>query len=162
MSTASFFLVLSRGRRYDVPMRTPSFMLTLCGILLASCASPKPFTIRTTPVEGARVYINGEPTECTTPVTTEVEQSKDLGIVVEKEGYQVASATVYTQTSWWRALLWTKNDPRARFIEEDEITIPLEKIQTVQSYTPTVLPKFDPPPAAIQAAPTLHALPAGL
>lgn len=158
-----FFLVLSGGRGYDVCMRMKSYLtLAIGGLMLASCVGSKPFTIRTTPCDGATVHINGELIEGVTPLTTEVAQSKDLGIVVEKEGYQVGSATIYTQTSWWRALLWTENDPKARYIEEDEVTIPMEKIKTIRTYTPTVLPKFDPPPAAIQAAPALHALPAGL
>lgn len=163
LSGREFFLVLSGDRGYDRRMRM-KFYLTpaLGGLLLVSCAGTKEFTIYTTPCDGATVHINGELMEGTTPLTTEVEQSKDLGIVVEKDGYQVGSATVYTQTSWWRALLWTKNDPKARYIEEDAVTIPMEKVKTIRSYTPTVLPKFDPPPAAIQAAPALHALPAGL
>ena len=135
------------------------FALAVSCVLLASCAGQKQFTIRTTPVDGATVHINGQLIEGTTPVTTEIKQDKDLGIVVEKPGYQVASATVYTATSWWRALLWTKNDPKARYIEENEVTIPMEKIRTISTYTPTTLPAFNPPARALEAAPSLHAMP---
>lgn len=131
-------------------------------VLLASCAGQKQFTIRTVPVDGATVYINGKLIEGTTPVTTEIEQDKDLGIVVQKEGYQSATATVTTQTSWWRSLLWTEDDPFARYIEEDEVTIPMQKIETINSYKPTLLPDFAPPPEALRAAPSLHTMPEGL
>lgn len=143
-------------------MHTKFLTVGVCCALLASCAGTKQFTIRTTPCDGATVHINGKRIEGTTPVTTEINQDKDLGIVVEKQGYQVGSATVQTRTNWWRALLWTENDPLARYIEEDEITIPMEKIKTVSTYTPTMLPAFNPPPAAIKAAPKLHTMPAGL
>lgn len=143
-------------------MRTRNILPLLAAVLLASCVGQKQFTIRTTPVDGATVHINGQLIEGTTPVTTEIREDKDLGIVVEKEGYQIGSATVHTQVSWWRALLWTESDPLARYIEEDEVTIPLQKIETVSSYTPTVLPAFNPPPPAVRAAPTLSPLPASL
>ena len=145
-----------------VCMRSRLFISAVVAAVLASCAGTKEFTIHTTPCDGATVHINGKLIEGTTPVTTEIAQDKDLGIVVEKEGYQVGSATICTQTSWWRSLLWTENDPLARYIEQDEVTIPMEKIRTVKTYTPTLLPTFNPPPAAIQAAPSLRPLPAGL
>lgn len=143
-------------------MRRKLFTLTLLAMLPVSCVGTKEFTIRTTPCDGAIVHINGERIEGTTPVTTEIEQDKDLGIVVEKDGYRVGSATVYTSTNWWLSLLWTKNDPKARYIEEDEVTIPMEKVLPIPSYQPTKLPAFQPPAAAIQAAPTLHPLPEGI
>ncbi len=143
-------------------MRNRLYTLVLITSMLASCAGTKEFTIRTTPCDGATVHINGKRVEGTTPVTTEINQDKDLGIVVSKEGYQVGSATICTQTSWWRSLLWTENDPLARYIEEDEITIPMEKIRTMSTYTPTLLPTFAPPADAMQAAPSLHSLPPSL
>ncbi len=143
-------------------MRSRLFILTVVAAVLASCAGTKEFTVRTTPCDGATVRINGKLVEGTTPVTTEIAQDKDLGIVVEKEGYQVGSATVNTQTSWWRSLLWTENDPLARYIEEDEVTVPMEKIRAVNTYTPALMPTFNPPPAAIQAAPSLRPLPSSL
>lgn len=143
-------------------MQSRLFILSVVAAVLSSCVGTKEFTIRTTPCDGAKVHINGKLIEGTTPVTTEIAQDKDLGIVVEKEGYQVGSATICTQTSWWRSLLWTENDPLARYIEEDEVTIPMEKIRTVNTYTPTLLPTFNPPSAAIQAAPSLRPLPPSL
>lgn len=138
-----------------------NFLLLAAPAVLLSCVGTKQFTIRTTPCDGATVHINGELIEGVTPVTTEISQDKDLGIVVEKDGYRVGAATVYTRSNWWLSLLWTENDPKARYIEEDEVTIPMEKVQTIPSYVPTKLPAFQPPPAAIQAAPTLHEMPAG-
>ncbi len=143
-------------------MRRKLFTLALLAMLPVSCVGTKEFTIRTTPCDGATVHINGELIEGTTPVTTEIKQDKDLGIVVEKDGYRVSSATIYTSTNWWLSLLWTKNDPKARYIEEDEVTIPMEKVPAIPSYKPTKLPAFQPPAAAIQAAPTLHPLPEGI
>ena len=151
-----------RAGEYDACMRTRFLIFTLVCAALASCAGKKPFTIRTVPVDGAVVHINGKLIEGTTPVTTEIEQDKDLGIVVEKPGYNVGSATVRTRTSWWLSLLWTEDDPKARYIEEDEVTIPMEKVLPIPSYQPTKLPAFQPPAAAIQAAPTLHPLPEGI
>ena len=162
MRLSHFWLVFAGAGEYACPMSTRNILPLLASLLLVSCVGQKQFTIRTTPVDGATVHINGQLIEGTTPVTTEIREDKDLGIVVEKEGYQVGSATVHTKTSWWRALLWTENDPLARYIEEDEVTIPLQRIETVSSYTPTVLPAFNPPPRAIQAAPSLSPLPAGL
>lgn len=109
--------------------------------LLASCVGQKAFTIITTP-EGATVSINGKQQDGTTPLTTTIQQDKDLGIVVEKPGYQVESVTINTQTSWWRALLWTENDPNARYIEEDSVTIPLTPLRTNATYTPSILEPF--------------------
>lgn len=88
------------------------------------------------------VTINGEPMEGKTPMTLKISQEKDLGIVVEKPGYEAASATVTTKTSWWMALLWTKSDPRAQYIEENEVTIPMKKIPTLSTYTPSRLPSW--------------------
>lgn len=133
--------------------------LILLSVLIASCVGQKQFTVRTTPVDGATVYINGKLIEGTTPVTTEISQDKDLGIMVQKDGYQSATATIPTKISWWRSLLWTESDPLARYIEEEEVTLPLQKIETINSYTPTMLPDFAPPSEALRAAPSLHDLP---
>ena len=150
-----------RAGEYDACMRTRFLIFTLVCAALASCAGKKPFTIRTVPVDGAVVHINGKLIEGTTPVTTEIEQDKDLGIVVEKPGYNVGSATVRTRTSWWLSLLWTEDDPKARYIEEDEVVIPMQRMNTINSYTPTLMPSFTPPAAAVNAAPALRPLPAG-
>lgn len=127
---------------------------------LVACHGTKEFTIRTLP-EGARVSINGKPVEGKTPVTTTIRQDKDLGIVVEKPGYQLASRTVYTQSSWWLSLLWTEHDPRAQYIEEDEVTIPLKRIPTAAEYKPTPLPPYTggQTEGAKSVAPALRPLP---
>lgn len=114
-------------------------LATVCA--LASCIGTKEFTIRTQP-EGAQIAINGVPQQGETPMTLTISQEKDLGIVASKPGYETAAYTVVTQTSWWQALLWTKNDPRAQYIEEDEITIPMEKIPTPEAFRPSKLPTY--------------------
>lgn len=122
----------------NVCMRLSATLLSLC---LVSCYGTKEFTIYTQP-EGANVSINGKPVQGKTPVTTTIEQDKDLGIVVDKPGYRIASKTVYTQSNWWLRLLWSKNDPRSRYIEEDEVFVPMEKISTAAQFVPSTLPEY--------------------
>ncbi len=113
-------------------------VLSLC---LSACHGTKEITIYTQP-EGANVSINGKPIEGKTPLTTTINQDKDLGIVVDKPGYRVASKTVYTQTNWWLRLLWSENDPRSQYIEENEVFVPMEKISTAASFVPSSLPEY--------------------
>ncbi len=122
-------------------LRCTYLLPLLAGLALSSCYGPKEFTIKTTP-PGATVSINGTPLDGTTPLVTRIEQSKDLGIVVRKPGYKTASETVRTQPSFWLGLLWTQNDPWARYIEEDEVTIPMQRIAEPEAYTPGVLPPY--------------------
>ncbi len=129
-------------------------------VCLESCVGPKKILISTDPA-GARVSINGVPQEKVTPVEVTVDQSKDLGIVVEKDAYETATRVVYTRTNWWLSLLWTKTNPRARFIEENEVHIPLKKIPTVSTYVPTPLPPYGGEHAR-PAAPPLRAMPNNL
>lgn len=72
----------------------------------------------------------------------EIKQDKDLGIVATKPGYESAAHTVRTTSNWWLALLWTKHDPRARIIEEDEVTIPMQRIPSAEDYTPSSMPPY--------------------
>lgn len=109
-------------------------------VLLASCVGTKEFTVETYP-EGAEISINGKKVG-TSPVTVEIEQDKNLGIVAFKPGYEVTSHTVPTQTNSWLALLWTKNDPKAQYIEENSVAIPMKKIETIHSYKPSSLPTY--------------------
>lgn len=115
--------------------------IAVMGLCLASCVGTKEFTIRTKP-EGARIYLNGELQQGKTPMTLTISQKKDLGIVASKPGYENAAYTVKTQQSWWLSLLWTKNDPRAQYIEENEVTIPMKRIPSAADYRPTSLPKY--------------------
>ncbi len=131
----------------------------ICLAFTACQVQKKDFTIRTTP-EGATVSINGKRYEGQkTPMTVEVSQDKDLGITVMKPGYEVATHTVETQSSTWGAILWTKHDPRAKYIEEDEVTIPLKKIPTAAGFSPGVLPGYQPPASAGGEAPALRDMP---
>ncbi|MBQ3526001.1 MAG: PEGA domain-containing protein [Akkermansia sp.] len=144
-------------------MRNTFIPMSAICLALASCVSQKVFTIKTTP-PGATVSINGNPITGQTPVSTKIREDKDLGIVVEKPGYQVESVTVNTKTSWWKSLLWTENDPRARYIEEDEITIPMVPLRTNSTYTPSTLTPFREPsdtrsPLHDSKAPALRDLP---
>lgn len=116
-------------------------LTALATLSLSSCYGPKELTIKTTP-PGATVKINGRVLPGTTPLVTEVEQSSDLGIVVQKPGYKVATEKIETKPSFWLGLLWTQNDPWARYIEEDEVVIPLHKIQTPETYVPSALPPY--------------------
>ncbi len=119
--------------------------VTLLALALASCHGTKEFTIRTEP-EGAEVAINGKPYDgMKTPMTITISQEKNLGITVTKPGYEVAGHTVETKTGFWSALLWNKRDPRAQYIEEDEVTIPLRKIPSAASFVPSSLPGYQPP-----------------
>lgn len=119
-------------------LRFSAVFLSLC---LAACYGTKEFTIYTRP-EGANVAINGKPIEGKTPLTTTISQDKDLGIVVDKPGYRVASKTVYTRSNWWLRLLWSENDPRSQFIEENEIYIPMEKISSTSHFVPSSLSDY--------------------
>ncbi|MBQ9836118.1 MAG: PEGA domain-containing protein [Akkermansia sp.] len=134
-------------------------LFVLC---LVSCYGTKEFTIYTQP-EGANVTINGKPIEGKTPITTTIEQDKDLGIVVDKPGYRIASKTVYTQSNWWLRLLWSDNDPRSQFIEEEEVFIPMEKISSAASFVPSSLPEYTGGAAAAKretrTAPPLRPMP---
>ncbi len=131
---------------------------TLLALAFSSCYGTKDFTIRTEP-EGAQVTVNGKHYEGhRTPMTIEIAQDKDLGITAVKPGYEVATATVQTQTSTWGAILWNKHDPRAQYIEEDEVTIPLKKIPSAASFTPTSMPGYQPPTSA-SAPPALRPMP---
>lgn len=110
-------------------------------MVLASCVGSKKFTIYTQP-EGADVSVNGVLLKGKTPVTLTVSQSKDLGIVASKPGYETAAYTVKTRSSWWLSLLWTKNDPKAQYIAEDEVRLSLKKIPLTQDYSPSVIPPY--------------------
>lgn len=108
---------------------------------LASCMSTKTLTIRTQP-EGADVSVNGVHLEGKTPLKLQISQRKDLGIVASKPGYETAAHTLTTKSNWWLALLWTKNDPKAQYIEEDEVTLTLKKIPSLQRYSPSAIPPY--------------------
>ena len=104
---------------------------------------PKDFTIHTRP-EGAAISINGEKVG-TSPVTTKVEQTKDLGIVAEKPGYEVAAVNVQSKPGRIRSFLWTKWSSKSQYIEEDEVTLPLRRVESVEDYKPGKLPEFKMP-----------------
>ena len=135
--------------------------LSALSMLFVSCVGAKNFTIYTNP-EGAEVYINGEPVG-QSPVTTEIAQDKTLGITVRKEGYQVGSATISPMTSRFLSFIWTESDPKSKYIEEDSVHINMQEIQTSQSYTPSVMPRYTggggSTSAALPEAPELRPMP---
>lgn len=135
--------------------------LLACCVLLASCAGTKNFTIRTAP-EGADVSINGKYVG-KSPLTLEVEQTKSLGIVAHKDGYELGSATVPTKSHWFLAILWTKNDPKAQVLTKDSVHIDMKKIPSAANYKPVPLPAFAPPagtfPERASEAPALRPMP---
>lgn len=112
----------------------------LSALFLVSCVGTKEFTVNTEPA-GADITLNGEPVG-QSPVTLSIAQDKSLGIIAHKDGYALGTATVHTEPHWFYSLLWTKNDPKARIIEEDEVTIPLRPITGAADYTPVRLPAY--------------------
>ncbi len=141
----TFFLRDMRAQRRVGGTMKRLLPATLLVLAFASCHGTKDFTIHTEP-EGAEITINGKPcTGLRTPMTVTISQEKNLGITATKPGYEVAGRTVETKTGFWTALLWNKHDPRAQYIEEDEVTIPLRKIPTAASFVPTSLPGYQPP-----------------
>lgn len=115
-------------------------ILSALTFMLVSCVGTKDFTVYTYP-EGADISINGEAVG-KSPVTTEINQDKTLGILARKPGYMIASETITPQTSKFLAFVWTKDDPKAKYIEEDSVHINLQKIPTPASYTPSTMPKY--------------------
>lgn len=147
-------------------MRHLLFSCTIA-FALVSCVGQKNFTIHTAP-EGASVTINGKALPGTTPITTEIKQDRDLGIVVRRQGYETTSHTVVTKPHRLLGFIWTQDDPRARYIEEDEVTIPMTPIPSVSSYTPGRMPAYNngrtiPPPTTQKPeVPPLRPLPPGM
>ena len=156
----------------NLSLRAPSASVKLCGmknalclsalsLMLISCVGTKNFSVYTYP-EGADISINGEPIG-KSPVTTEINQDKALGIMARKPGYMIASETITPQTSKFLAFIWTKDDPKAQYIEEDSVHINLQKIQTTQSYTPSVMPPYTggggSTSAALPEVPALRPMP---
>lgn len=139
--------------------RLPFFLC--CSFILASCVGSKTFTVHTQP-EGADIAVNGKSVG-RSPLTMEVEQTKALGIVAHKDGYELGSATVETKPDWFYSLLWTRNDPKAQVLVADEVTIPMKKISTAADYVPAPLPAFAPPsgtfPETREEAPALRPMP---
>lgn len=143
-------------------------MIAVCCAGVVSCVGTKELTIRSTP-PGADVSVNGVTLKGKTPVTLKVSQRKDLGIVVSKPGYETAAKTIHTRSNWWLSLMWTKNDPRAQYIEEDEVTLNLEKIPSVGGYRPSAMPPYTgtdgysaPPVMPASKAPELRPMPSDL
>lgn len=116
------------------------FTAALCAMTLSACTGTKELTITSAP-EGANVRINGKPVGVT-PLTTEIKQDKDLGIVVQKPGYEVASRTLKTKNNFWLGLIWAQNDPKALYIDEDEVYVVLRPIPTLTNYSPGTLPEY--------------------
>ena len=115
-------------------------ILSALAFMLVSCVGTKDFTVYTYP-EGADISINGEAVG-KSPVTTEIHQDKKLGILARKPGYMIASETITPQTSKFLAFVWTKDDPKAKYIEEDSVHINLQKIPAPASYTPSTMPRY--------------------
>lgn len=136
--------------------------LIACCVFLASCAGTKNFTIRTAP-EGADIAINGKHVG-KSPLTLEVEQTKTLGIVAHKDGYELGSATVATKPHWFLALLWTTTDPKAQVLTQDSVDISMKKIPSAADFSPVPLPAFAPPagtfPERRSEVPALRPMPA--
>ncbi|MFI3242971.1 MAG: PEGA domain-containing protein [Akkermansia sp.] len=139
---------------------------SLCTLLAVSCTHEyKDLRINTSP-QGANIRINGEEKASKTPFTTSVMQRGNVAIVAEKPGYVTATRNIEPETDWFLRLVWTKTDERTRYIEEDEVTIPLKKIDDPKAYKPSALPAYIPPPNAnntrdksLEEPPTLRPMP---
>lgn len=112
----------------------------LAALVVVSCADTKELRVYSDP-SGAQIDINGKAVGVT-PLVTTIKQDKNLAIVAHKPGYQVATTTINTQTNWWRTLLWTEHDPKARFIEEDDVKLHLMPIPSSGQYKPAPLPAY--------------------
>lgn len=132
----------ARGRIRKMKRILP---LVAAAAFLASCQNmpPKDFTVHTKP-EGARISINGKDVG-TSPVTTRVEQTGDLAIVAQKPGYELAATSIATKQGKLRSFLWTEWSSKAQYIEEDEVTLPLRRMEAPQDYKPAELPPFRMP-----------------
>lgn len=128
---------------------------------LVSCVGTKNLTVNTYP-EGAEITINGEPVG-KSPLTTEIKQDKELGIVAYKPGYEVGCETLTPVSSNILSVIWTSNDPKAKYIEEDSVNIQLKKIQTPATYKPSVMPEYTggggPTSAVLPKVPELRPMP---
>ena len=142
-------------------MKRAFVCLVVGGVLCTACVGTKELTIRTQP-KGADITINGVPQEGRTPMVVEVSQKKDLGIVASMPGYESSAYTVNTTTNWWLSLLWTKNDPRARIIKENEVFIPMKKIPTAEAFRVSPLPVYKGTSPDALKAPALRDLPKNL
>lgn len=118
---------------------------SLAVLVLASCTQEfKNIAFNTLP-EGATIYINGKEQLSKTPFTAEVKQQAEVSVVAMKPGYRTANKTLTPETDTFCAIMWTKYDERARYLKEDEVTIPLEKLDTPREYKPSTLPAYQPP-----------------
>ncbi len=97
-------------------------------------------------------------------MTVTVSQKRALGIVASKPGYESAAYTVNTRSNWWLALLWTKDDPRAQTIPEDEVNITLQRIPSAETFRAKSLPPYGMPlnSSSVSQPPALRALPKNL
>ncbi len=122
-------------------MKTVHYLMLL-GLVsgLVSCYGTKEFTIKTEPA-GALITLNGKEVG-TSNLTMEIEQCQDLAIVAEKPGYQAAATTVETKVNPFLSFIWTDESPYARYIDEDEVTIPLRRLMTPETYRPTTLEPY--------------------
>lgn len=122
-------------------MKLLQYLVAVLGALVVvSCYGTKEFTINTEP-SGAQITINGREVG-TSNMTLEIDQDKDLGIVAVKPGYQVAAATVETRVNRFLSFIWTNESPYAKYIEEDSVTIPLQRQMTTENYRPTILTPY--------------------
>ncbi len=126
--------------RYTEPRMKASSCLPVLALLLLSCTGTKELSINTAP-EGADITINGEYMG-KTPLVTTIQQDKVLGIVARKEGYAINSATLTPTVSKLLSVIWTENDPKAKYIEEDSVNIPLMRLQSVSDYSASRLPAY--------------------
>lgn len=141
-------------------MKARFILLTAVCLGLVSCIGDKNLRIYTEP-EGASITINGKSYTGSTPMEIRISQKKDLAIVATKPNYQTAAYTLTTKPGFWSSLVWTKNDPRAQYIEENEVTLRLQPIPSSQGYRPQMIPENQAQRKAM-SPPALRPMPKGL
>lgn len=145
---------------YNGGMKILRFLMAAAVTAAVSCThETKQLRIDTQP-QGADVSVNGKYVG-KSPVETEILQRHDQGITASKEGYENASSVLRTKRDTFLGLLWGKEDPRSNYIEEDQTSLILRPIPTINNYTPTEMPSFEPErlPTPKWEAPALPAKP---
>lgn len=111
-------------------------------LLLASCAGPVPFTVTSNP-SGAEVTINGKPSGRTPVTIPEMEQGKELVVVAYKPGYQSETVKVPVETGFWSGLVWTEDDPKAKYLAKTRVHMNLHRLSGAPDGVRGTLPPIE-------------------
>lgn len=123
-------------------MNTKTLSLLAVALLLASCAGPVPFTVTSNP-SGAEVTINGKPSGRTPVTVPEMEQGKELVVVAYKPGYQSETVKVPVETGFWSGLVWTEDDPKAKYLAKTRVHMNLHRLSGAPGGARGTLPPIE-------------------